>query len=283
MQIGHPSRAFELFEAGGGGWGSPPAGVETKSAVLLTGEEGAPNNYHLALVSGGSRTPRQRRTFEQVRYLFAGEYLLDGRALEPGTVLYLPESAYYGPQDVAPDATMLMCMLGGPSGQGFFSPRQRKEAFDGLRARGTFSDGRYHWTDGDGIDHVEDAYDALWSAITGAPTRFAPPRYDAPIVMCPAHYAWRDEPGAPGVERKTLGVFTERAVRIGFLRLAAGASVEFGTASAPELAFLERGVLRCGDVELPPLTAFATTASDPPERLFAVEDAELFTLKLPRF
>ena len=44
-----------------------------------------------------------------------------------GWVGYFPESAYYGPQSISPDLTMLVLQFGGPSGQGFASVAQRRK------------------------------------------------------------------------------------------------------------------------------------------------------------
>jgi hypothetical protein len=283
MQIGHRHGARELFGQGGGLMRPPADASVVDAAVLLTGEEGAPNNYHCTFVTGGLGSPRQRRTFEQIRLVLDGEYRLGDLVVAPGSVVYLPESVPFGPQAVGRDVEMVMIMMGGPSGLGFFSSRQRKAAVDGLLSRGAFVDGDYHTRDASGAVHIEDGYDALWAAITGKPTVFPPPRYGAPIVMRPQAASFLPDPTQSGVSRQILGTFTEREIKIGFVRLDAGATLTFGEEPAPEIAYLIRGAVAVDAVVHRAATAFGSAPAESPVDLLASEESELFYVKLATF
>jgi len=260
------------------------------SKVLLRGEEDALDNYKFGYGEGGEggtdwTTPRHRHIFEQIRYPLEGDYMIEQDKWVPaGQVSYFPEAAFYGPQVKAKNLTMLVLQFGGPSGMGYHSVRQRKEAAEGLMAKGgTFEEGMYVWKDENGETHKMDALEACYEQQYGKKIVYPPARYSTVITMNPANFAWKKDADAKGVARKTLGVFTERDVRIGFVHLDADAKLAFGTEDSPEILFLKDGSVSHGGETHKQLTAFGSKKTDAPETLTALEESELFYVKLPTF
>jgi hypothetical protein len=255
---------------------------------LLFGEQDAPDNYVLRYSCGEEggdwSTPRHRHVFDQVRYVLEGDYSIGkNRVLPAGWVGYFPESAYYGPQVMSPNLRMVVLQFGGPSGRGFYSTPQRVAAMSAMKTSGTFTNGVYHWVDEDGGQHNQDAGEAVWERIFGGRVDYPPKRYDEIILMNPENFGWIADEAAPGVAYRRLGTFSERDIRIGFVQLEAGASLDFGTEKAAEVMFLAEGsVSHDGEIHAE-LTGFSSGAGDAPQTLVAVEPAKFFYTKLPTF
>jgi hypothetical protein len=284
MRTSHPSQAPDYFKEAG----NLREGTRV-SRVLMTGEEGAPDNFRLGLGSGGDEkswtTPRHHHNFEQIRFPLEGDYSIGKkRVLPQGWVGYFPESAYYGPQVMSSNLTMLVLQFGGPSGHGFASVAQRKAGLERLKARGgTLENGIYSWVDDEGKHRNQDAFEAVWEEMNGRKISYPEPRYDDLILMNPASFQWIDDPDTPGVSRKQLGTFTEREVRIGFVRLEPGATLTFGSEPSSEILFLKEGQVSHAGQTQERHTAFGTSAQDTPEQLTAVAASELFYMKLPTY
>ena len=114
-------RVSEAASAESGVVGSMRDGV-LEQKFLLTGKDGAPDNYLLNVGrtgAGGWTTPRHRHNFDQVRYVLKGTYpYAKGKVMKEGWVGYFPEGVYYGPQDRPEGLEMMVCQLGGASGDG---------------------------------------------------------------------------------------------------------------------------------------------------------------------
>ncbi len=260
------------------------------SKILLTGREGAPDNYKLGLSSGGSSdewtTPRHRHTFEQIRIPLMGDYVIKkDEVLPTGWVAYFPESVYYGPQIKSGNLTMLALQFGGPSGHGYLSAQQRKTATDAMQAdgQGAFVNGTYSWTDDNGQRHNRDSSESVEAKVRGHDIDYPEPRYNDIIMMNPDSYTWIDDEGLPGVSRKQLGTFTERDVQVAFVRVDKGAALPFGTENSSEVLFLREGVVTHDNRSYDMHTAFGTDADEAPVTLTAVEPSELVYIKLPTF
>jgi hypothetical protein len=255
---------------------------------LIAGIPNTPDNYVLRYSTGADgepwTTPRHRHPFDQVRYVIEGDYSIGTNAVLPtGWVGYFPESVYYGPQDMSPNLAMVVVQSGGPSGHGFYSAEQRLAANAALReAGGTFANGIYSWTDDAGRPHNRPAGDAVWEHLFGT-AELPLARYRDIVLMNPASFSWVPDSDRDGVSHRRLGTFTERQLKVGFIRVAAGATWELGTAPAGEILFLVRGTAVHHGTEHPRLTAFATAATDPAELITATTECEFFALTLPRF
>ena len=79
----------------------------------------------------------------------------------------------------------------------------------------------------------------------GHKLEFAPPRYTDVIAMNPEAFDWLPQ-GDPGVQEKWLGNFTERNLRLGFLRLDAGAVYQAGQFPSIEILFQIKGQVVTG-------------------------------------
>lgn len=283
MQISHPESSPKYYEQAGN------LRVGSRDVrTLLTGREGAPNNYKLGYGVGEGEnewgTPRHHHNFEQFRHPIKGDYVIGkDEVLPAGWVGYFPESAYYGPQTMSPNLEMFTMQFGGPTGFGFWSVRQRRKGFDELSAKGKFEGGVYSWADPDGKRHNQDAAEAMWEHINGRKIEYPLGRYRNLILMNPAAFAWEKEADASGVARKILGDFTERRIRVGFIRLDKGAMLNFGTEKAPEALVVKEGSVSHDGKTYARLSAFGVEGDESPITLKANEACELYYMKMPTF
>ncbi len=278
-------RVGEAGTAEGGRVGSMRTGV-LEQKFLLTGEDDSPNNYLLNVGrtgAGGWGTPRHRHTFDQIRYVLKGTYPVSkGLVMPEGSVAYFPESVHYGPQDRPEGLEMMVCQLGGASGQGFLSVSRREAANAALAKTGEFKDGIYTYFDENGRKHNKDGSEACYEYATGKKTAYAKPRYNEVILMDPAAYDWIPA-GEKGVFVKRLGSFTERNMKIALVRLESGAVFSGGTESSIELLFLSKGAVSAGGREHGERAAFEFKANEGPVPIKALAQSEFLSIVLPRF
>lgn len=282
MQINTVAEARNIYDDG-----NIRTGNRTVKS-LLVGEEGQPDNYKLGFSYGEGdsewSTPRHRHLFDQFRHPIQGDYSIGKRRVLPaGWVGYFPESCYYGPQVMSPNLRMAVLQFGGASGRGFYSNAQRKRAIERLNAKGELKNGIFSWVDENGTHHNQDAGEALWENARDEPADYPSARFADLVLMNPDNFSWTPDPDFPEVSRKWLGSFTERDIRVGFIRVPRGAEFAFGTESAAEVMFLKEGVLEHDGTAHPELTAFGSAATDQPARLRARESAEVLYIKLPTF
>ncbi|HEY1818995.1 MAG TPA: hypothetical protein VGG83_03630 [Trebonia sp.] len=289
MKANHPSTAQDYFAQVGH---IRPG--NRSNLVLLTGTEGAPDNYRVAFSEGieGQEwsTPRHHHNFEQIRFILQGEYqVTKTEKISEGSIGYVSAGVHYGPQIQSSGMKMLLLQFGGMSREGYISVRQRKESRERLLAKGgTFENGIYSRLEPDGTRYQADAFEAIWEETTGAEIAYPRPRYDNIVIMHPDNFGWVPVASSPGTWRKWLGTFTEGDIKIGFIRMSAGAELLFGEEPSVEVLYVSQGALTCpaddsGNATFKRQTALATTADDSPEILVATEDAELFYVKLPTF
>jgi hypothetical protein len=190
---------------------------------LLSGVEGAPDNYELSIVENGPdyATPAHRHNFDQIRYQLEGSFAFgEGRVQEEGSLGYFAEGTAYAQQGLEHGRTLLL-QFGGNSGTGFLSYQQLEQGQAKLMEAGRFEGGLYHSSDGgDG----KDAYEAIWERMNGRPLEYPQPRFLEPVVVNPEGFEWTDVEGEPGVRERVCGRFGERRIGMGFLALDAGAN-----------------------------------------------------------
>ncbi len=284
MQINDPSKAKDFHKLV-----DDHRPGNRKAALLLTGKEGTPANYRLALSEGGTAdwtAPRHRHVFEQFRYILSGDYVIGKDDVLPaGWAAYFPESVYYGPQIKKTNMTMIILQFGGPNGLGYWSAEQFSQASARLEAKGNgkFDNGIYTWTDAEGRRHNQDAVEAVEQEMRGSKIVYPPARYNDVIRMNPASFDWVMDADSPGVARKHLGTFTERDVRFGFVRLEKGATLQFGAEMSPEALVLMNGTMTHDNSSYGRYTAFGTEADESPVALTAVEPSELLYMKMPTY
>src|SRR5712691_4355287 len=250
------------------------------SRTLAEGTPGTPGNFKFSLSRLGTdySGPRHRHNFDQYRFMIEGEsdYGQDG-PLKAGMLGYYPEGVPYGPQVNKTEIFCAVLQFGGASGSGYLLPREVKAGMEELKKFGEFKDGVFHRHDGTGGKRNMDAYQAIWEHVHGREMVYPKGRYDAPIFMDSASFEWVAVKGAKGVSEKLFGVWTERRIEAGLLRLAPGASHAFGG----------RGVYLvlagAGECEGQPLRKFTTVHLDQDERatLRASETTELLHYGLP--
>lgn len=278
-------RVSEESTAVSGVVGSMRDGVLAQK-LLLTGRDGSPNNYVLNVGrtgAGGWTAPRHRHTFDQIRYVLKGDYpYAKNKSMPEGWVGYFPESVHYGPQDRPEGLEMMVCQLGGASGTGYLSVEQREAANEALNKKGEFKAGVFTYVDEKGVRHNQDGFEACYEEAMGRKMVYAKPRYDDLILMNPANYDWIPDE-TPGVATKWLGTFTEREMKIGLTRIAAGASFAAGEQKSIELVFLSKGQLNFDGRKFGPHSAFEFLANEGPIPLKAEAESEILRIVLPRF
>jgi hypothetical protein len=256
------------------------------SRLLLAGKDGTPNNYklNLSLAVTDWKAPRHRHNFDQIRYPIRGEFVYAKDKVVPaGSVAYFPEGIHYGPQIRKQGLLILLCQLGGASGNGFLSKMQRRRAYEELKCKGTFDKGVYTYVDEKGVRHSQDSAEAVSERAIGGKSVYPPPRYNDIIVMNPNNFNWVEKAGSPGVSYKWLGTFTERETGVEFIRLDSGATLNAGLQDATELLFLAKGSVSCRQRSYRVHSAFSFDAGEGPVLISAAEPSEFLCIHLPKF
>jgi hypothetical protein len=214
---------------------------------LLEGEDNSPENYSFSLSREGADffSPRHRHPWDQFRYCLKGEVPIGPRkTIKAGEVGYFPEGVSYGPQD-GEDRSVAILQFGGASGNGFLSADQVNRGYDELGAVGEFDRGVFRRKLGKERKN-QDGYEAIWEQITGNKLTYPAPRYQEPVVMNPANFAWRKVVGSPGIERRAIGRFSERETQLDFYRIAAGRGRRLPPEDHLRLIFVVTGAGKCG-------------------------------------
>jgi hypothetical protein len=243
---------------------------------LLSGDEGAADNFVLILArqDGHFATERHRHNFDQFRFPIRGDMNVGkGLILREGQLGYFTEGAAYGPQDdplghCAPGERLhLTLQFGGTTGYGYLGPDRLRACRDELRQHGEFVDVLYRRRDGKTFNGL----DAVWQHAVGRKLEYPKPRYSGPIIIEPGSFCWRPINGAPDVERKRLGAFTERETWADMVRLRSGARWTPASNDARQLLFVLSGT---GTAENAGLMAHSAIRVDPGERVtIRCEDA----------
>jgi hypothetical protein len=264
---------------------TPVRGLEHRGGTFYShttaaGVPGTAGNFKFSISELGTdySGPRHRHNFDQYRYMLSGEsdYGQDG-PLRAGMLGYYPEGVPYGPQVNNTPIVCAVLQFGGASGSGYLQPREVKAGMEELKAVGEFKDGVFHRHEGQPGKKNMDAYQAIWEHVHGREMVYPKGRYHKPIFMDSTNYDWASVRGRKGVSEKLLGVWTERRIEAGLIRLEPGAKHEVHG----------RGVFLvlsgAGTCEGQPLRKFTTVYLDQDERtiLQASETTELLHYGLP--
>jgi len=247
--------------------------------VLFQGAEGSPDNYLLVLANERSDyySPRHRHAWDQVRFCLEGSVPI-GRDLkvDAGEIGYFPEGVHYGPQEGGPDRIVLLLQVGGASGLGYLSPEQLERGRERLCGEGRFAEGIFRRASDEGRKN-EDAYEAIWRSVTGAPLSYPKPRYRAPIVLRPDGFLWRELHGQPGARCKHLGTFPERELSLELVAVESGCGYAVPASSSRRFIFVREGAGQCGSE---PFRAHSALRVEPGEHghLSAGTSAELLVI-----
>jgi hypothetical protein len=227
---------------------------------LLMGEE--PDKlenfrYILGRQEGDFHMPRHRHTFEQIRLPLVGDMNLGEQGiLHEGEIGYFPEGQTYGPQDDPldnPKQVQLVLQFGGASGLGMGAGRGR-----GPDARR------------DGVAPRREAREV----------KFPRPRYQSVLIMNPEHFNYLPVPGAPGVQRKHFGSFTERAFWIEYIKIDAGTQWTSTVDEGRRLMVVLSGQGTVDDTKIGQLAALQVEAGET-LHVDAAEELVLYSVGLP--
>lgn len=254
--------------------------------TLLAGEEGSPNNFKLSFVrqSGALDIPRHKHNFDQIRMCLEGERQNYGKNkwIEPGEIVYFPEGTPYGPEKSSAHRLSITLQFGGASGSGYVGSARMQSAMAAMKAFGKF-DGGVFMREGalaPGQKRNQDSFEAIWEYVTGRKVTYPKPRYDEPIRIKPANFAWLPLDGHAGMAMKSLGVFSERRCEIAMMRLGDGTAGALAPAAATRIGFVVTGA---GDANGRPLrkhTAFTIEGGETC-RLASGDGMELLLVTLP--
>jgi hypothetical protein len=195
--------------------------------------DGGPGNFIfiLAYQKGDFFSPRHHHNFDQWRYQIEGDCSFDKNGkMTPGTLGYFPEGAYYGPQSSDVPNVVAVVQFGGPSGNGYLAADQLYGAHQALKEYGHFDKGVFHRKEGlpptPGVTNRKtlDSFQASWEFANKRAMVYPKPQYADPLLMHSENYRWMETDGAPGVEEKSYGTFTDCAIRAATYRLAPGSS-----------------------------------------------------------
>jgi hypothetical protein len=236
-----------------------PKGTVAFNYLLMGGEPDKLENfrYILGRQEGDFRMPRHRHTFEQIRLPVVGDMNLGEQGiLREGEIGYFPEGQTYGPQNDPlgdPKQLQLVLQFGGASGLGMkgargSGPQARREGAVERRERREI--------------------------------KFPRPRYQSVLIMNPERFSYLPVAGSPGVERKYLGAFTERAFWIEFVKISAGAEWTSTTDSGRRLIVALSGRATVDGTEIGNLAALQVEPEDT-LHVEASADMVLYVVGLP--
>jgi hypothetical protein len=273
-------------------WSAPRTlrGGFLRFKYLLEGEEGAPNNFALTVVDTDQsfKSPRHRHNFDQIRVTLSGSTNIGPKQnIEMGDVAYFPEATYYGPQDqalVGSASVAMVIQFGGASGNGYMSARQMLEAQQRLESAGRFDGGVFHReAPAPGERKNQDAYEATWEAHNGRQLEYPAPRLTDPVHFRTHSFPWVPVPGAEGAHSKKFGIFTERNIGLGAIRIEAGARYALPLIQQERLLFFIAGTGKIGKTDSwSAHTAVHLSAGETTD-LSAASVSEALILAMPEF
>jgi hypothetical protein len=257
---------------------------------LLAGTDGTLTNFSLVLADTdiSFKSPRHRHNFDQIRITLQGSTNYGPRQnIEVGDIAYFPEGVHYGPQDqelVGQSSMAMVIQFGGASGNGYMSQVQARQAQKELEAHGRFEDGifrRERTPEGGRVN--QDAYEAIWEHTNGRRIEYPRPRLTEPVHFRAANIPWQPVDGQPGASTKELGSFSERGIRIGCVKLDAGASYALPVLPQERILFFNEGAGTFSSGEHWARWDATLLASGEAPVMRATETTDAMVLVLPRF
>jgi hypothetical protein len=253
---------------------------------LLKGDPQSPDNfmYILGRQDSDFAMPPHRHNFDQIRLPLRGA-MNHGRGIVvgEGEVGYFPEGLAYGPQEDPLDGAQpgerlqLVLQFGGASHYGFMSIEQRREAWAELGKTGSFDGPFYVRPDG----KREWGLNTVWQHVFGVKLKYPRSRYKSPIIANPKCFNWLRLAGAPGVEHKYMGAFSERGVWIEMIRLRPNAAWSSLDPRARRLFVVLSGNGQAADQSVGYLTALQVEPGETLDLRAANDELTLFLIGLP--
>jgi hypothetical protein len=253
---------------------------------LLKGDPQSPDNfmYILGRQDSDFAMPPHRHNFDQIRLPLRGA-MNHGRGIVvgEGEVGYFPEGLAYGPQEDPLDGAQpgerlqLVLQFGGASHYGFMSIEQRREAWAELGKTGSFDGPFYVRPDG----KREWGLNTVWQHVFGVKLKYPRSRYKSPIIANPKCFNWLRLAGAPRVEHKYMGAFSERGVWIEMIRLRPNAAWSSLDPRARRLFVVLSGNGQAAGQPVGYLTALQVEPGETFDLRAANDELTLFLIGLP--
>ena len=239
MQVAHAEDSIDIA--------STRTGKERQFKTLLTGEDGALDNFRLYFVrqKGEVDVPRHKHNFDQIRMCLEGgsQNYGAGRWIAPGEIAYFPEGTPYGPEQSNTERLSITLQFGGASRSGFMSSKTVQKAMDEMKEFGAFDKGIFK-REGQlapGEKRNQDAYEAIWEHVNKRKLDYPKARYGEPILMKPDNFEWEPARDQPGFGRKTLCAFSERNLQFTVLKLEPGARGVQPARGGIQIGFVVKG------------------------------------------
>ena len=208
---------------------STRTGKERQFKTLLTGEDGALDNFRVYFVrqQGAVDVPRHKHNFDQVRMCLEGpgkQNYGEGKWIAPGELAYFPEGTPYGPEQSDTERLSLTLQFGGASRSGFISSARVKNAMEEMKEFGTFEKGIFKRVGqlAPGEKRNQDAYEAVWEHVNKRKLVYPKPRYGEAILMKPENFEWEAVEDQAGFARKNLCSFSVRSLQFSMLKVEPG-------------------------------------------------------------
>jgi hypothetical protein len=229
-----------------------------------------------SIIEKGGMSPRHRHNFEQIRYVLEGRLKVGRKQYGRGTLIYIGESVYYGPQSRDEDTRWLMFQFPGPSGIPKFANPEIRKGRDELRAQGVvFQHGIAHFPSG----KKQDGMEAIWECVAGREIEYAPPRYEDPVFVYSEAFPWRST-GHQGVSIKHLAYFNECGPSVSLLRLQPGASLPRGKLSWLEMRLVIEGEIEYAGKTCPAVSRIYCPPNATYDETISRSGATLFVLQI---
>jgi hypothetical protein len=207
-----------------------PAGHRAKNRArtrfdVFHPESGFRSSCSVTNTEEGGESIRHRHTFSQIRYYLAGRRRYGRTMVVAGTLVYIPEGTFYGPQIHEEANTQLSFQFPGFGATSLYFPSvERKRALAALQQAGVrFEDGVAKFPDGTKREPTE----AIFEYLHGGKLPYSPARYEEPIFIRSENFPWQ-QTARPKVFTKHLAYFNDGGPNVTLLRLEPGATVPGG-------------------------------------------------------
>jgi hypothetical protein len=238
MQVAHAEDSAQITSI---------RGKEREFKTLLTGEEGALDNFRVYFVRqlGAVDIPRHKHNFDQIRVCLEGgpQNFGSGKWIAPGEIAYFPEGTAYGPEQSNTDRLSLTFQFGGASGNGFVGSKRLHAAMEEMKAFGTFDKGMFTHS-GElkpGQKRTQDSFEAIWEHVNGRELVYPRARYGEAILIKPQNFEWDAQDGQPGFAKKQLCIFSERHLQLEIARIEPGARGVQRSRGGVQVGFVMQG------------------------------------------
>lgn len=278
MQVAHAEDSTSIA--------STRTGKERQFKTLLTGEDGALDNFRLYFVrqQGAVDVPRHKHNFDQVRMCLEGGKQNFGKDkwIAPGEIAYFPEGTPYGPEQSDTERLSITLQFGGASRSGFISSARVQKAMDEMKEFGTFEKGIFKRVGQLAPDEKlnQDSYEAIWEHVNKRKLVYPKPRYGEPVLMRPDNFDWEAVEAEPGVARKNLCSFSERALQFSMVKIEPGARGIQLSRGGIQIGFVLTGG---GTVNGEPLRKYSAFSGREDLELASGEGMEVLLVGLPVF